>query len=75
MHGFWLHIKLGDPEAVWKKAIASQATVVFDLKKQYYGGQLGCFRDPFGFSWGIVKFGECRKPGVIPYFLPPRWAV
>ena len=70
-HGFWCHVELEDPNALWKKAMANGSTVVFDLKKQYYGGELGCFRDPFGFNWGIAKAGECRKPGVIPYFFLP----
>lgn len=70
-HGFWCHVELEDPYPVWKKAMENGSTVVFDLKKQYYGGELGCFRDPFGFNWGIAKASACRKPGVIPYlFLP-----
>lgn len=66
-HGFWCHVELEEPMALWKKAMANGSTVVFDLKKQYYGGELGCFRDPFGFNWGVAKAGECRKPGVVPY--------
>lgn len=70
-HGFWCHVEVEDPTALWKKAMVNGSTVVFDLKKQYYGGELGCFRDPFGFNWGVAKALECRKPGVIPYlFLP-----
>ena len=70
-HGFWCHVELENPEVLWKKALANGSTVVFDLKKQYYGGELGCLRDPFGFNWGITKADKCRKPGVIPYFFLP----
>ncbi len=71
IHGFWCHVELQDPASLWKKAMANGSTVVFDLKKQYYGGELGCFRDPFGFNWGVAKADKCRKLGVVPYlFLP-----
>lgn len=69
--GVWCHVELTNASSVWKKAMANGSTVVFDLKKQYYGGELGCFRDPFGFSWGIAQAGDCRKSGVIPYLFFP----
>lgn len=68
-HGFWYHVMLEDPVALWKKAMAKSFTVLFDL--QYYGAELSCFRDPFGFNWGVAKAGECRKPEVIPCFFLP----
>lgn len=71
VHGFWCHVELEDAKSLWKRAMDNGSTVVFDLKKQYYGGELGCFRDPFGFNWGVAKAGDCRKPGVIPYFFLP----
>ena len=72
-HGFWCHVELENPEVLWKKALANGSTVVFELEKQYYGGELGCLRDPFGFNWGIGKSenSEKRKPGVTPYFFLP----
>lgn len=65
--GTVLHLELEDPSPFWKTALNNGATVIESLKQQYWGAEYGSLRDPFGFVWGFMKGGECRKPGVIPY--------
>ena len=67
--GVVLHVECEDPSIFWKKALANGASVVQDLKMQNWGGVYGQLIDPFGFKWGLMKGGECRKPGVIPYLM------
>ena len=67
--GVVLHIELEDPQPFWKNALNNGGTVVEDLKQQYWGTLYGSIRDPFGFVWGFMKGGDCRKPGVIPYLI------
>ena len=67
--GMALHVELEDPNPVWKNALNNGAMVIEQLKEQYWGGTYGSVRDPFGFVWGIMKGGECRKAGVIPYLI------
>lgn len=64
-----LHVECKDPKLFWKNALANGATVVEDLKKQFWGAVYGKLRDPFGFVWGLMEGGDCRKPGVIPYLM------
>lgn len=54
-----LHVSLPDPDVVWGKALNNSATEIVELKKQYWGGYYGSFRDPFGVQWGIMK--SCGK--------------
>lgn len=67
--GIVLHLELEDPNVFWKNALANGGTVIEDLKQQFWGALYGSVRDPFGFVWGFMKGGDCRKPGVIPYFM------
>lgn len=67
--GIVLHLELEDPNVSWKKAFSNGGTVIQELKQQFWGGLYGSIRDPFGFVWGLMKGGDCRKPGVIPYLL------
>ena len=67
--GTILHLELEDPKPFWKNALNNGATVVEDLKQQTWGALYGSIRDPFGFVWALMKGGECRKPGVIPYLV------
>lgn len=64
-----LHVECEEPRSFWKNALANGATVVDDLKKQFWGAVYGKIRDPFGFLWGLMQGGDCRKPGVIPYLM------
>lgn len=67
--GIVLHLELEEPKTFWKNALDNGGTVLEDLKQQYFGTVYGSIRDPFGFVWGLMKGGECRKPGVIPYLV------
>lgn len=67
--GVVLHVELEEPKAFWKTALDNGATVVEDLKQQYFGAVYGSVRDPFGFVWGLMKGGECRRAGVVPYLV------
>ena len=67
--GMLLHVECKDPSVFWKNALANGATVIDDLKKQFWGAVYGRLRDPFGFVWGLMEGGECCKPGVIPYLM------
>lgn len=53
--GVVLHVCLEDPDMVWKKAMAYGCEQVTELKQQFWGGYYGCFRDPLGVKWGIIK--------------------
>lgn len=53
--GVVLHVSLPDPDLVWKKAMQNKAEQVEELKQQFWGGYYGCFRDPYGVQWGIIK--------------------
>lgn len=67
--GIVLHLELENPSVFWKKALSNGGTVIEDLKQQFWGTLYGSVRDPFGFVWGFMKGGDCRKPGVIPYLM------
>lgn len=66
-----LHVEVEDPDVLWKAAMVHGATVVEQLKEQCWGGTYGALRDPFGFCWGLLKDGDGRKPGVVPYLVLP----
>lgn len=71
-HGFQCHLDVEDPNMIWEKAASNGATIVTDLKVQYWGGLFGSFKDPFGFEWSVLKETKSPKPGVIPCLLPPN---
>jgi PhnB protein len=48
-----LHLEVADADAVWAKALAAGATVVFPLKDQFWGARYGKLADPFGHEWSI----------------------
>lgn len=48
-----------DPDSIWKRAMAEGATVVEELKMQFWGGYFGCLKDPYGVHWGMMKSCEC----------------
>ena len=57
--GVTLHVVLPDPDTVWKKALGNDAGVIMELEQQFWGGYYGCFRDPLGVRWGILK--KCQQ--------------
>jgi PhnB protein len=40
-----------DVDAVWERALAAGAEVIFPLEDQFYGDRAGRIRDPFGHQW------------------------
>lgn len=42
-----------DVDALWERAVAAGAEVVFPLEDQFYGDRAGRVRDPFGHQWGL----------------------
>ena len=47
-----------DPDAVWERALAGGAEVLYPLQDQFYGERSGRLRDPFGHQWMISKVVE-----------------
>ncbi len=48
-------ITADDPDAVFERAIAAGAQVVYPMANQSYGWRVGRLRDPFGHHWEIGK--------------------
>lgn len=68
--GFMLSLEMENPCDVWNRATANNASVVVDLQVQECGKEFGSFKDPFGFTWSLLKKeDDKRKAGVIPYIL------
>ncbi len=44
-----------DVDAVWERAVAAGAEVVFPLADQFYGDRGGRLRDPFGQQWMLSQ--------------------
>ena len=55
--GLNLHVVLSDPDMVWKKAMRNGAEVIEDIGQKFWGGYFGCFRDPMGVRWAMMKSG------------------
>ena len=47
-----------DPDAVWERALAAGAEVLYPLADQFYGDRSGRLRDPFGHQWMISRHIE-----------------
>ena len=47
-----------DPDEIWKRAMVEGASEVVELKRQYWGGYFGSFRDPYGVQWCVMKSFE-----------------
>jgi PhnB protein len=50
-----LSLVVDDPDALWERAIAAGATVVFPIGDQPYGMRQGRVADPAGHHWLIGK--------------------
>lgn len=50
-----LTLELEDPDAVWKKAVAKGAKVIFELADHTYGHRAGRLQDPAGHIWILYK--------------------
>lgn len=68
--GFLLSLEMEEAEEAWQRATCNGATVVVEWGMQKCGNLDGCFKDPFGFMWGVMKAAPTgRKPGVVPYII------
>jgi PhnB protein len=47
-----------DVDAVWERALAAGAEVIFPLADQFYGERGGRLRDPFGQQWMLSQRTE-----------------
>jgi PhnB protein len=47
-----------DVDAVWERALAAGAEVVYPLEDQFYGERGGRVRDPFGHQWMLSQRTE-----------------
>jgi PhnB protein len=47
-----------DVDAVWERALAAGAEVIFPLEDQFYGERGGRLRDPFGQQWMLSQRTE-----------------
>ena len=53
-----LFIYTSDVDALWDRAVAAGAEIVFPLEMQFYGDRGGRLRDPFGHTWGLAQHVE-----------------
>lgn len=53
-----LFIATDDVDALWQRALAAGAELVFPLELQFYGDRAGRVRDPFGHTWGLSQHVE-----------------
>jgi PhnB protein len=44
-----------DVDAVWERAVAAGAEVIYPLEDQFYGDRSGRLRDPFGQQWMLSQ--------------------
>ena len=69
---FILHMDLGMPSQMWKRALEKGATSVIDLKVQDWGDMYGMLRDKAGFDWGLKEAqDDTQHHGVVPSFMTP----
>ncbi len=57
-----LHIEVADAEAVFDRAIAAGAKIIFTLRDQFYGERSGRVVDPYGHLWLISQHIEDVSP-------------
>lgn len=73
--GFVLNLEIGgEPVELWEKALAQGAQAMVEMKVQECGALYGCFKDPFGMAWGVLKIDSAsgsdeHQPGVVPFII------
>ena len=50
-----IHLTVADVDARFQQALNAGATVVADLKDQFWGDRYGIVRDPFGHHWSLAQ--------------------
>lgn len=53
-----LHLYVADVDKQFAAAIAAGATVVSEVKDQFYGDRSGTLKDPFGHTWFLATHKE-----------------
>ena len=53
--GVVFQLECVDPDTIWKKAMANNATAVIPLKMQFWGELYGTFKDPMGYEWAVRR--------------------
>ncbi len=53
-----LNLYVEDADAVWKRALAEGATVVYPIENAFWGDRYGLLKDPFGHQWAIATHIE-----------------
>ena len=51
-----------DVDAVWERALAAGAEIIYPLADQFYGERGGRLRDPFGHQWMLSQVIEDVPP-------------
>ena len=57
--GVTFQLECSDPNGIWEKAMANNATAVIPLKMQFWGELYGTFKDPLGYEWAL------RQPALL----------
>jgi PhnB protein len=57
-----LYVYVDDVDAVFAKAIEAGATVIEEVKDQFYGDRSGQFLDPWGHRWSVGSHVEDVSP-------------
>ena len=61
-HGFSLFLYVPDVDEVFKRAQSAGATVVEEVKDQFWGDRMGTLLDPFGHQWSLGTHVEDVSP-------------
>jgi PhnB protein len=64
-----LHLYVPDVDAAVARAVAAGATLVREVRNEFYGDRTGTIADPFGYSWQIAT----RIEEVSPVEMQARW--
>ena len=64
-----LHLYVDDVDRVVANATAAGATVLREIKDEFYGDRTGMIADPFGHKWHV----STRKEEVAPAEMQRRW--
>jgi PhnB protein len=59
---FGMHLYVNDVDAQFARAIDAGATVVDEVKDQFYGDRTGSLKDPFGHLWFVATHKEDLSP-------------
>jgi PhnB protein len=57
-----VHLYVKDADALWRRALEAGATVVTELRDEFWGDRYGIVTDPFGQQWAIATHKEDVSP-------------